>query len=356
MPRKGAKLTKLYSVTIDNFTSQKGYNFPKITLSYEVFGSSKNWTDNRVVLINHALTGNSHVAGENGWWSSLLRDKGPIDLQHYTVICFNIPGNGYCDSDTPFPRHDLLTTRDVAALYGRAIAQLGIQKLYAVLGPSLGGLITWEMAIEVPQLAHHFIPIGAHYESTDWIKAHTAIQEEIVKMASTEEIGIKISRMLAMMFYRTSISFAKRFQGEFNKKKGMYQVESYLHYQGEKLLGRMRPSAYRMMNHLLGSGDLAMRDHSKTRVLNRIEAPIHMIAIDSDILFHLTELTEAYQRLQVLGKQVSLDVIKADTGHDTFLMENNEFASILMQFFSQESKPDKALTPCLPTEPKEVFS
>lgn len=106
----------------------------EISLSYQHFGQC--YTQAPVIMINHPLTGDSNVAGETGWWNCVIGDGKVIDTQKYAVIAFNIPGNGYGGSSVDLPLS--LSASDVAQLFYEGLQALGIQKLYALIGGSIG--------------------------------------------------------------------------------------------------------------------------------------------------------------------------------------------------------------------------
>ena len=146
--------TALAYIDIPDFQTYGGKQQP-IQLSYEVFGQPLHQAP--VVLVNHALTGNSHVAGESGWWSDLVGEGKCIDTRRYAVLAFNIPGNGY-DGFAIENYRDFIA-RDIAQVFLTGLEKLGITRLYAAIGGSLGGGIAWEMAALNPNLIDHLIPI-----------------------------------------------------------------------------------------------------------------------------------------------------------------------------------------------------
>ena len=328
----GGAMTLLNRLLIKDYKSVRGDYFGEISLSYEIFGKPENLRD-RGVLVTHALTGNSKVAGIDGWWSHFVAHGGAIDLDRYTVVAFNIPGNGYTTDDTKFHRHDLLTTKDIARLFALGLQQLSIYKLRAAVGGSLGGLITWELAVEYPEIAQHFVCIGAPHGSTDWVIGQTMIQEELMKNCRSEAVGVKLSRMMSMLFYRTPHSFNKRFEQSWNEEADSYNVESYLRYQAEKLLGRMNPSSYRMMNHLLGSCDLSVGYDHVESALERIRGHLLIVGISSDVLFPIETIRESYELLAVLGKTATYVSVESRFGHDAFLLPNPPLEEALGEVF-----------------------
>ena len=147
------------SIIIKNFTTESGAVYPKLHLSLEIFGPELNTAP--IVMINHALTGNAVVIGENGWWNDLIGIDKTIDIQKYTILSFNVPGNGF-DVHTIANYLDF-NARDIARVFIEGLRILEIKKLFALIGGSVGGGIGWEMVALEPKITQHFIPIA-----TDW--------------------------------------------------------------------------------------------------------------------------------------------------------------------------------------------
>src|SRR4030066_675856 len=120
-------MNSLKYITVPDFASEDGKITADVTLSYQLFGPEL--LSAPVVLINHALTGNSDVAGENGWWKSIVGDSKLIDTKKYTVLAFDIPGNGYKTTEILF-EYNAFSAYDIAKLFGLAVQQLQIPKLY----------------------------------------------------------------------------------------------------------------------------------------------------------------------------------------------------------------------------------
>jgi homoserine acetyltransferase len=145
-----------------------------LKLSYQLFGRPLHTAP--IVLVNHALTGNSNVAGEQGWWSDLIGDGKCIDTQTYTVLSFNIPGNGY--DGFVIENYKDFVAGDIARIFLLGLEQLKIDRLFAIIGGSLGGGIAWEMAAFNPKITEHLIPVASDWKSTDWLIANCQIQEQ----------------------------------------------------------------------------------------------------------------------------------------------------------------------------------
>ena len=314
-------------ISIPRFVSEKGITYRDFQLSYQLFGEKLHQAP--VVLINHALTGNSDVAGEQGWWKSLVGNKKLIDTERYTVLCFDIPGNGYALKELLFS-YDEFTAKDVANLFGLGLEQLKIPSLFVAIGSSLGGGIAWEMTVLFPDLIQHLIPVASDWKASDWVLGHNKVQQQILKNSSKP---LQDARMMAMLFYRTPASFEQKFKGSENWEMGMYNVESWLLHHGEKLEQRFSLHAYKTMTHLLSSFNIFKGATSEAVVLERIKANVHMVGVDSDLFFVPTQNKRTLSILQNNGIKGSYSEINSVHGHDAFLIEFEQLVRILKDIF-----------------------
>ncbi|MDC1365356.1 alpha/beta fold hydrolase, partial [Algibacter sp.] len=260
----------LEHIIITNFTTENGAFNSEIKLSYQVFGKSLG--NAPIVLVNHALTGNSEVAGEDGWWNKLVGDDKVIDTKLYTVLAFNIPGNGF--DGFVIENYKDFVARDVAKLFLVGLKELRINQLFAIIGGSLGGGIAWEMAVLQPDFTEHLVVVATDWKSTDWLIANCQIQEQFLL---NSKHPVHDARMHAMLCYRTPESFKERFQRSKNDDLEIFNVESWLLHHGKKLQERFQLSAYKLMNQLLRTIDVTKRRSSNFNVLENIEAKIHIV-------------------------------------------------------------------------------
>ena len=135
-------MPKVESIIIKNFKSNTGYIFDNISLSYQLYGQKIG--DSPIILVNHSLTGNSSLTGDSGWWSEIVGTDKAIDLKYFTVIAFDIPGNGYYYPT--IENYAELNCNDIARIFYLGLEKIGISSLFAIVGGSIGGGITWEMA------------------------------------------------------------------------------------------------------------------------------------------------------------------------------------------------------------------
>lgn len=311
----------LHYITIPYIITHRGEELRDFPLSYEVAGPSLGSAP--IVLVCHALTGNSHVA-EDGWWSSLIARGGTIDTERYSVLAFNIPGNAYDGVETDEPKR--FDVRDVAQLFLEGLRVLGVGELHSLIGASLGGGIAWTMARLAPRLAKQLIPVATDYISNDWLLAQTLVQERILAQSTKP---IEDARIHAMLCYRTPESLNERFGNRSTRVAGKYDIVSWLEYHGETLERRFRLSAYLVMTYLTGQ----IRAAERVEDLAGIESDIHIVSITTDLLFPHSRALSTYRELSKYKKNISLEVINSIHGHDAFLMEYPQLCTLLAPYF-----------------------
>ncbi|MCG8785154.1 alpha/beta fold hydrolase [Tenacibaculum finnmarkense] len=329
---------QLSHINITNFTTENGLFFDEIPLSYEVFGEKIGTAP--VVLINHALTGNSNVANsKNGWWKDLIGKNKAINTANYTVLCFNIPGNGY--DGFLIENYKNFIARDIAKLFLKGLEKLKITQLFALIGGSLGGGIAWEMVVLNPVITQKFIPIATDWKATDWLIANCQIQEQFLVNSKNP---VHDARMHAMLCYRTPKSFKERFHRSKKENSEIFNVESWLLHHGEKLQERYQLASYKLMNQLLKTIDVTKnsnenRSENKVAVLEKIQADIHIIGVDSDLFFTAEENRETQKELALVHDNVTYNEINSVHGHDAFLMEYEQLEKIISPIFNPKLKP-----------------
>ncbi|WP_159017938.1 bifunctional aspartate kinase/homoserine dehydrogenase I [Algibacter sp. L3A6] len=321
----------LQHITIKNYRTESDVLNAELNLSYQVFG--KPLGSAPIVLINHALTGNSDVAGEDGWWLDLVGDDKVIDTKLYSVLAFNIPGNSY-DGFVVENYKDFIA-RDVAKIFLLGLKELKIGKLFAAVGGSLGGGIAWEMAVLQPDFTENLVVIATDWKSTDWLIANCQIQEQFLINSKNP---VHDARMHAMLCYRTPESFKERFHRSKNVDLEIFNVESWLLHHGKKLQERFQLSAYKLMNQLLRTIDVTKNRPEDFNVLENIKANIHIVGVDSDLFFTAEENRETHKQLALTNPNVTYNEIHSVHGHDAFLMEYEQLEKIIEGIFVPDSK------------------
>ena len=313
-------------IIIQNFTTENGALCQSLPLSFAVFGLPLYSAP--IVLVNHALTGNAQVTGENGWWTDLVGEGKTIDTAKYTVVAFNVPGNG--NDSFVIENYLDFTARDIARIFLKGIKDLHIQQLYAIIGGSVGGGIAWEMLALEPNITQNLIPIATDWKSTDWMIANCYLQEQILNNSSKP---IEDARIHAMLCYRSPESFKEKFQRTINQDLLIFNIESWLAHHGSKLQKRYQLLSYKLMNQLLKTIDITRNSEDFKTLLSKTDAAIHIIAIDSDLFFTPKENLETYNELKKFKENVFYSEINSVHGHDAFLIEYKQLDNLLDAIF-----------------------
>lgn len=320
----------LHTITLDNLLVEE-IPAGNTNLSYQVFGQPVGTAE--VVLVNHALTGNSNVAGESGWWKSLVGYGKIIDLNRFTVICFNIPGNGFCGNpENLIENYKEYTAKDIASVFWEGLDAIGIKELYAVIGGSLGGGIAWEMGFLRPDSIQNIIPIATNYKATDWLIGNVLVQDQILNNSAQP---IHDARLHAMLLYRTPQSLQSKFNTVKNEE--LYDVESWLLHHGEKLEQRFLLKSYKLMNHLLKTIGEDISEEDLVVFAQKTKAKIHQIAINTDYFFTPDENRRMHERISSINTNIEYSEIESIHGHDAFLMEYEQLNAILEPVFKKHN-------------------
>lgn len=320
-------MENLHSHIISNVSLQSGKQFSEIEVSYQLFGQELGSAP--VVLVNHALTGNSNVSGEKGWWNSLVGENQVISLQRFTVICFNIPGNGFGENPQLFKEeYQAFSTTDIAFLFWKTLKKIGVEELFAIIGGSLGGGISWEMCFLKPTQVQHLIPIASSWKANDWLVANILVQDHILNNSSQP---VHDARLHAMLLYRTPQSLQYKFEGK--KEGNAFQVESWLLHHGKILTARFELASYKLMNHLLKTIGVSKNEEDLISFAKNTKASICQIGINSDYFFIPEENKKAHEVLVASGASATYYEIESIHGHDAFLIEFEQLNNILKPIF-----------------------
>ena len=327
-------MKKLEKIDLFNFGLENGKQRAYIPLFYQIFGQPLHSAP--IVIVNHALTGNSNLTGENGWWNDLIGENKTIDTNYFTVIAFNIPGNGFDDNfGNLISNYKDFTIRDIARIFWEGLFFLNVNSVFALIGGSLGGAIAWEMTALQPNKIENLIPIATDWKATDWVIANVLIQDQIL---NNSDDPIADARLHAMLLYRTPQSINQRFQREKLNENSIFQIENWLVNHGIKLKNRFRLSSYKLMNHLLKSNDITRERNNFQSVITSINANIHIIAVDTDYFFIADENRKDYQQAKSVKENVFYHEINSIHGHDAFLIEFNQLSQILEPIFNKQKQ------------------
>lgn len=349
------------------FVTEHGDVIPHVEIAYETWGTPSPARDN-VVLVCHALTGDSHVAShhegdEPGWWEALVGPSRPIDTNRWFVICTNLLGScngstGPCSIDPRTgTRYNLrfpwITVRDIVDAQERLLTALGIERLHAALGGSLGGMQALEWAATFPERVARVIPIATSGRFSPQGIAYNEVQRRAIMLDpawkggayepdENPTQGLAIARMVGIITYQSEELMRARFGRnpearytawpEFLQR---FDIEGYLHYQGDKLVRRFDANAYLYLTRAMDSHDLGRGRGGYEEGLRRIQARTLAIGIRSDILFHAYQAREVVEHLVEFGRDASYWELDSPNGHDAFLNDFDRVAPVIRAFIEE---------------------
>ncbi|MBC5863717.1 alpha/beta fold hydrolase [Flavobacterium turcicum] len=327
-------MKNLEKIDLFNFDLEIGKQKAYLPLYYQVFGQPLGTAP--VVVVNHSLTGNSTVTGENGWWSGVVGEHKPVDTDCFTIIAFNIPGNGFEDvSVNRLDNYRDYSIRDIARIFWEGLFFLKVDHVFAVIGGSLGGAIAWEMAVLQGDKIDNLIPIATDWKATDWVIANVLIQDQIL---NNSDDPIVDARLHATLLYRTPEYVNKRFQRNKLDDTSIMQIENWLLNHGFKLKERYRLASYKLMNYLLKTNDITRNRKDFLTVTGEIQANIHLVTVDTDYFFVAEETRKTYRELINKKQNVFYHQIQSIHGHDAYLVEFNQLSDILKPIFNYQTE------------------
>ena len=342
---------KKYSFT-KSFTTESGFTLENPEVAYHTWGSLNENKDN-VVLVIHAFTGNSNL---EDWFSGFFDDSSPIDLNKQFVICMNVPSSCYgsvgpwsINPKTGKPyRGDfpVFSIRDVVRFQQVLLDELKISNIELVLGGSMGGMIALEFALMDDRIktacivamgkAHSPWAIGFSEAQRMALYADPIWNDGFYEKDNPPRKGLAAARGMAMIAYRTPQNYAEKFGRDFNTAKNVYQVESYLQYQGQKLVERFDAITYDRLTRLMDSHDVSKGRGSFEEVLGGLKIPVLVMGIDSDQLYPTYEQKE----LAELIPNAEYQEIQSVFGHDAFLIEFEQINNHLGQFLKLQKQKE----------------
>jgi homoserine O-acetyltransferase len=364
-----------------------GAELRDVRIAYEAYGELARTKDN-VILVCHALSGDAHAAGWSddpnapttvdgmgaaergksglGWWDGMIGPGKAFDTDRYQVICSNLLGScrgstgpGSVDPRTgrvygsDFP---VITVGDMVRAQRALLRELGIDRVYAASGGSLGGMQALEWAIQFPDAIERIVPIAATARLGAQGVAWNAIARNAI-MADPDwqgghyegtgrkpDRGIKIARMVGHITYLSDHAVREKFGRELQDRDAYsytlggadFQVESYLRYQADAFARRFDANSYLYISRALTYFDPARTygAGSLERALARVNAATLLISFSSDWLYPSRDSAEIDGALRASGKRSRHEIIDASYGHDSFLLEEGRMTALVKDFLS----------------------
>jgi homoserine O-acetyltransferase len=338
----------------DGFPAALGGRLERVQIAYESWGELNAARDNAVLVV-HSLTADSHATGDwrdepLGWWEKLIGPGRALDTDRLFVVCPNLVGSCYGSTGPRFPAGDgqpylerfpLLTPLDLMRLQRHFVRALGIESLFMVIGPSMGGMIAWEWAIEGGELPRLVVVVAAPLRSTahqiglNWLQRR-GVELDLTGNQASATWGQMVSRGIGMLSYRSPVGLDERFGREWFRppgatlgERGVFNVESWLRHQGQKMARRFDPYSYILLSRAMDLFDASAGRGNLVTALERVRCRTLVVGISSDNLYPAAEVHLGADILNHLGKPVEYAEIRSPHGHDGFLLETAQLTEIL---------------------------
>lgn len=338
-------------------------------LAYETAGKL-NAEKSNAILICHALTGDHYVTtthpltGKPGWWTTMVGPGKPVDTDRYFVICSNVIG-GCLGSTGPASRNPatgepygsdfpVITIADMVRAQAMLVDELGIEKLFCVLGGSMGGMQVLQWAASYPDRVFSAIPIAAAFKhSAQNIAFHEVGRQAILAdpdwhsgryamHGAKPRKGLAVARMAAHITYLSEQALHRKFGRSLQDRDALtfgfdadFQIESYLRHQGSTFVDRFDANSYMYLTRAMDYFDIAA-DHGGVAANAYVDTPTRfcIVSFTSDWLFPTSESREIVQALNAVAANVSFVEVETDKGHDAFLLDEPELFRTISGFLT----------------------
>jgi homoserine O-acetyltransferase len=328
-----------------------------VTLSYETHGEL-NAEKSNAVLIAHALTGDAHVAGPDGWWGNLIGPGKGIDTDKYFVICSNVIGG--CKGSTgpssinpktkkPFGlTFPLISINDMVEAQKKLIEYLGIDKLLSVVGGSMGGMQVLQWMFSHPDKIQSAIPIATTLKHTPQQIAFNEVGRQSVMSdphwkkgdyydSISPSKGLAIARMIGHITYMSDTSMTEKFgrKAKANKEpfkfSADFEVEGYLRYRGDNFVKRFDANSYLYLTKAIDNFTL-LNGHALNSIFRGLKAKVLVLSFKSDWLYPSYQSQEIVKACKLAGVDASYCELNSTYGHDSFLLETEQETQLIGNF------------------------
>ncbi|HEY6951061.1 MAG TPA: homoserine O-acetyltransferase [Bacteroidota bacterium] len=340
------------------FLLEGGATLRPVHVAYETYGTL-NREGTNAILVCHALTGDAHAAGTDakgrpGWWDGIIGKGKGLDTDRFFVVSSNFLGSCYGttgptsvnpETGVPYGKSfPAFSVRDMVKLQYLLLQQLGVSRLASIAGGSLGGMQVLEWALMYPDFVETIVPIATSAQHSAWCiglneVARLAIENDFAEAEEgghrQPDRGLALARMIAIISYRSRQSFEQRF-GRTQTSNGdslqsQFEVESYLHHQGAKLVQRFDANTYLGITRAMDHHDVGRNRGGVEQALSCVEARALCIGIDSDVLYPVVEQGEIAARIP----KARYAEIKSVHGHDAFLIEFDQLNYLIRDFLKE---------------------
>lgn len=365
----------------DPFVCADGKKLPEVTLAYEIYGELNEAGDNAILLF-HALTGSHHAAGENrdytgaedrwteevhtGWWDDFIGPGRSLNTDKFAVICANWLGHCYGTTGPasinpltgkPYgPDFPLVSAGDTVRAHFRLLDHLGVKRLHAVVGGSVGGMMCLDVAVRYPGRVRFVVPIAAGLRATTLHVIHDFEQINAIYNdpdfngghyydGPRPDAGLALARMIGHKTFVSLDQMKKRARGEVAESVDRVRlpIESYMWHQGQKFVKRFDANAYLRTMWAWQDFDLyADAEREEKTLREMLAAGDHkylVFSIDSDVCYYPGEQKELAEELKAAGVDFNWITVHSEKGHDAFLLEPHLFEPHLRYHLESDWDP-----------------
>jgi homoserine O-acetyltransferase len=352
----------------------KTESIPLLEVGYETWGDPRN----PAVLVCHALSGNTHCTDlespnddKRSWWSGMVGPGRAIDTNRYHVICINMlggcggtsgPASVNPDDGEPYGLHfPVVTISDIVRSQKLLLDRLGVQRLHAVIGGSMGGFQALQWAVDYPEFVERCIPVASSAYSNQFMIMTNRVQIDAIQRdpnynngeyhgGPQPEAGLAIARMVGFTTFISPIMMERKFakyhksvrepylDGQFHQQY-LHEAESYLHTVATPFTDKFDANSMLYLLQTWNHFDLAVKHGTLAKAMENVQSKMMVIAARGDNLFPAYLSEEVVKALQVNGKPVWYELVEDDYGHDFFLIPEiiqEKIATPLVEFLEQE--------------------
>lgn len=350
---------------------ESGARLGPVTLAYETYGNLDQ-DKNNVILILHALSGDSHVAGyyrekdpKPGWWDNMVGPGKGIDTDKYFVICSNIIGScmgstgpGSMNPKTKKPYaldFPVVTIGDMVKAQKALLDHIHIKKILSLVGGSIGGMQVLEWCVRYPEMVVSAMPLATTTtHSALAIAFHEVARQAIMRDPNWNkgnyyggpkpDQGLAVARMIGHITYLSDESMRRKFgrrlqhKGDFSFNFDVdFQVESYLRYQGQQFVDRFDANSFLYITKAGDYFDLENQhgNGSVVKAFSKTKAKFLVVSFTSDWLYPTYQSKAMVQAMKKNGLDVSFCEIEADWGHDAFLLADEQLTKPVSGFLDR---------------------
>ena len=366
---KATKQVTLGNLGADGFRMWRGGRLSEVTLAYESWGTLSATADN-AILIFTGLSPSAHAASSAqdsspGWWEYMIGPGKAIDTNQFYVVCANTLGGCYgstgpgsINPDTgqlygaDFPD---VTVEDIASSGYYLMRELGVEKLHAAVGSSMGGMSSIAYAMQYPDDIEYLVSISAATQALPLTIALRSLQREIIRSDpdwnegrytgdSKPLVGMSLARKLGLVSYRAADEWnskfdrsrlpaekltGKRFEREF-------EIENYLEYNAQKFINSFDPNSYLYLSRAMDWFDIAEHGDSISDGLSKLRVnKALVVGVTTDILFPARQQKEIADVMRDTGTNVDYVEIDSVNGHDAFLIDDEHFSPVVKKFLNE---------------------